>query len=1584
MPNQSIFPTKDATQDEPISSVEDATHDELISPAEDAAQDEYMSPVEVAAQNECISLAEDAAQDEYISPTKDASQDVYISPTKDAAQDECIHIGSLMCRWRGSKNLLQPVDCVVVFPFPEENPSICELRVTETEDPNEPSCRTSSSISRCTVAIPSLSPPAVFLQWPSLTVLGPTCSKYSSAQSQNSRYLHNQLTCLLELVRNGYTHVILEECGECDVSLGVLLTPKSLLDVRPAENKTKRFHNLLRQLMNWVYAPLVHAVAMGMDPAHVCGRTASALGSTRATTTSFEEGELEAEELYHALAYNNSLPTLSAEQEATLAPLALRPYQQRAVYWMLQRENHGQPKCPHPLWLQCVDQRNPTQVFYFNPYTGYVTRTGHKVHDIKGGILADEMGLGKTVEVIACILLNQCPTAFMNLDSWMRWWSQGPAMDYGLKDQNKERVEPCQCQGELLWVQCNRCRVWKHTACCGYYDMSPPQDLPHLCQRCVEHVFSVLPEDALDTDTDEDSDEQLLRSQATLLICPTSILYQWRQELERHASAHRLRVLEYPGCNTLTTLVKERGGKRRKAAVKYLPFHLACHDIVLTTYELLRTEIYKIGGPRKGLRNTEAAVARWVESPLVGVHWWRVVMDESQMVEGSQSATQVLTSFISAEHRWCVTGTPIKTGMCDLQGLISFLQLEPFHRNQYWWKTAILLPCKTGQPPGGRARLLGLLRRIMWRTSKCDVLGIELELPPQILHKWEPEFSPVEQYYYDKLRSECLAECRKRELSGCEEQEIGLPLVRLRQVCCHPQVGLVQEGYVCSQTQGGWYESRVWSWRKVKIRRVGIEQGMVSLAKSTMTMADLRKHMISRARQECEEANQQIVRDMLEIAGVCWLLGTPDSLRRAAQCYREVLANGTSQLANIVRVDQLQKLQALVNLHELVTHHGAIVGRSGNDEDLPARAEVIRQHMVRKAQIGVAKAVDDWTAAHKRAQAAIAPLEACRGQVPWYDHILVQEAGKPQSGLQDQMVAVLNRQSVGCTFSSIQGLRKRVSDQVQALVRARDIMLQNLGALNTAPSEYDIVRSQNCPGCNQDMPGALCPHCHTEQYLQDYQQLLMAQYEGGLASSASSSSSCYPSEVMRVLQVIALHRSEYQRTGEVAEQASQATQLFTVLKDEYMACRALWTAQLSQVHQLSELSNTTSHVQYHKRGEVLGPIGSTTKIARGTEEQQLSQYEQRMSTAKEEFQRHFGHLRFLTSQCIRASDECQVCQNTIGVHPVLMPCGHVYCTACVLGMKENMPPMARWLSCPTCRFKVQVDEICYVENLEPDSPPHPSSLAQAGGDRSPHAASNVESDPSMNPAPDSQPQPGSIPASSVDPDLTLDPLRSAGPSPAPSAFLDRCIKGDWGTKLGAVVKLLMAIRGGCFNDPDTAEVIKSEPDPSSTPKTIVFSQWVDVLVILSQALKENGIRYTRIEGSKSIKTALPPFQQPTSGIDVLLLPLSSGAKGLNITEATHVIMVEPLLSLDIFDQAIGRVHRIGQTKKTHVHIFVTKKSIEKDIYKVYTEKLNARNIEPSPLVKGRAQDTTTGRSRNIADTLSLSDVELLLKNSDDI
>lgn len=107
---------------------------------------------------------------------------------------------------------------------------------------------------------------------------------------------------------------------------------------------------------------------------------------------------------------------------------------------------------------------------------------------------------------------------------------------------------------------------------------------------------------------------------------------------------------------------------------------------------------------------------------------------------------------------------------------------------------------------------------------------------------------------------------------------------------------------------------------------------------------------------------------------------------------------------------------------------------------------------------------------------------------------------------------------------------------------------------------------------------------------------------------------------------------------------------------------------------------------------------------------------------------------------------------------------------------------------------------------------------------------------------------------------------------------------------------------------------------------------------ITAGLKENQISY-RTSLNTNFSKQIEEFKDITQGVTCMMLKLKFAGKGLNLTEATHAFMVEPILNADEELQAIGRIHRIGQTRETFVHKFITKETIEETLYdKIIQEK----------------------------------------------
>lgn len=130
----------------------------------------------------------------------------------------------------------------------------------------------------------------------------------------------------------------------------------------------------------------------------------------------------------------------------------------------------------------------------------------------------------------------------------------------------------------------------------------------------------------------------------------------------------------------------------------------------------------------------------------------------------------------------------------------------------------------------------------------------------------------------------------------------------------------------------------------------------------------------------------------------------------------------------------------------------------------------------------------------------------------------------------------------------------------------------------------------------------------------------------------------------------------------------------------------------------------------------------------------------------------------------------------------------------------------------------------------------------------------------------------------------------------------------------------------------------SSQDPSN--KTIVFSQWTSFLDLLQPQLATHNLKFTRIDGSMSATqrdTALDALDNEPS-TTIMLASLAVCSVGLNLVAANQVIMADSWWAPAIEDQAVDRVHRLGQKRETKVFRLVVDGSVEERVLGIQEDK----------------------------------------------
>lgn len=122
-------------------------------------------------------------------------------------------------------------------------------------------------------------------------------------------------------------------------------------------------------------------------------------------------------------------------------------------------------------------------------------------------------------------------------------------------------------------------------------------------------------------------------------------------------------------------------------------------------------------------------------------------------------------------------------------------------------------------------------------------------------------------------------------------------------------------------------------------------------------------------------------------------------------------------------------------------------------------------------------------------------------------------------------------------------------------------------------------------------------------------------------------------------------------------------------------------------------------------------------------------------------------------------------------------------------------------------------------------------------------------------------------------------------------------------------------------------------------RALVFSQFVQHLSLVREALDNIGIKYQYLDGATPTnkrQDAVDAFQRGEG--DLFLISLKAGGTGLNLTAADYVLHLDPWWNPAVEDQATDRAHRIGQTQAVTVYRLVAKDTIEEQILAMHEDK----------------------------------------------
>lgn len=235
-----------------------------------------------------------------------------------------------------------------------------------------------------------------------------------------------------------------------------------------------------------------------------------------------------------------------------------------------------------------------------------------------------------------------------------------------------------------------------------------------------------------------------------LVICPTSVVGNWRREVQRFGP--NLRVMVHHGTG------RAEGEDLRQEAYG--------HDLVISTYGLAWRDL----------------------EDLRQVSWSYVFLDEAQNIKNPSTKQARAVRRLQGERRVALTGTPVENRLSELWSIMSFLNpgyLGGFDR----FRRTYAVPIERYQDDEALHELRTLVQPFVLRRVKTDPLVIQ-DLPEKFDAKVFCNLTREQATLYEAIVQDAMASIDNSDHDIARRGRVLAMLTRLKQVCDHPALML--------------------------------------------------------------------------------------------------------------------------------------------------------------------------------------------------------------------------------------------------------------------------------------------------------------------------------------------------------------------------------------------------------------------------------------------------------------------------------------------------------------------------------------------------------------------------------------------------------------------------------------------------------------------------------------------------------------------------------------------------------------------------------------------------------------------------